>query len=107
MIVDVVLPSVLFLVGVAVVFLYSKLSSKVSSVLGGQQLQLKHIILLVAAMSTMITVLVFIPAQSLFILFSFAYVVILFLFSYLLVPRWYIAVVPPVLFILAFMYFWN
>jgi hypothetical protein len=107
MIVDVFLPSVLFLVGVTVVFLYARLDKKVDRLLGGQELQLKHVILLVAAMGAMVTVLVFIPEQSILVLFSFAYVAILFLFTYLMVPRWYLAVVPPILFILAFLYFWN
>ena len=107
MIVDVFLPLVLFLIGVIVVFLYSRLEKKVDQLLGGQELQLKHIILLVAAMGAMVTVLVFISEQSILVLFSFAYVVALFLFTYLLVPKWYLAVVPPVLFILSFLYFWN
>lgn len=107
MIVDVFLPSVLFLIGVIVVFLYSRLDKKVDQLFGGQELRLEHIILLVAAMGAMVTVLVFIPEQSLLVLFSFAYIVTLALFTYLLVPKWYLAVVPPVLFILAFLYFWN
>ncbi|MGD9131447.1 MAG: hypothetical protein PVH73_07735 [Candidatus Bathyarchaeota archaeon] len=107
MIVDVFLPSVLFLVGVIVVFLYSRLDRKVSQLFGGQELRLEHIILLVAAMGAMVTVLVFVPEQSMLVLFSLAYVVSLFLFTYLLVPKWYVAVVPPVLFILSFLYFWN
>jgi len=107
MIVDVLLPSVLFLVGVIVVFLYARLDKKVDRLLGGQELQLKHVILLVAAMGAMVTVLVFIPEQSILSLFSFAYVAALFLFTYLLVPRWYLAVVPPILYLLSFFYFWN
>ncbi len=107
MIVDVLLPSVLFLIGVTVLFLYSRLDKKVDQLLGGQELRLEHIILLVAAMGAMVTVLVYIPEQSILVLFSFAYVAILFLFTYLLVQKWYLAVVPPVLFILLFLYFWN
>jgi len=107
MIVDVFLPSVLFLIGVIAVFLYSRLDKKVDHLFGGQELHLKHIILLVAAMGAMVTVLVFIPEQSLLVLFSFAYVVILFFFTYLFAPKWYLAVVPPVLYILSFIYFWN
>ncbi|PVX25644.1 MAG: hypothetical protein CW691_03945 [Candidatus Bathyarchaeum sp.] len=107
MIIDVFLPSVLFLIGLAVVFFYSRLDKKVTSLFGGQQLQLKHIILLVAAMGTMVTVLVFLPEQSILVLFSFSYVVTLFLFTYLFVPKWYLAIVPPILFILTFLYCWN
>lgn len=107
MIVDVVLPSILFLIGVIVIFLYSRLDNKVSQLMGGQELHLGHVILLVAAIGAMVTILVFIPEQSILFLFSFAYIVILFIFAYLLIPRWYLAVIPPVVFILAFLYFWN
>jgi len=107
MIVDILLSTVIFLIGPVIVFLYSRLDKKVNSLFGGQELRLEHIILLVAAMGAMVTVLVFLPEQSILALFSFAYVVTLFLFTYLFVPKWYLAIVTPVLFILAFLYCWN
>jgi hypothetical protein len=107
MIVDVFLPSVLFLIGVIVVFLYSRLDKKVDSLFGGQELHLKHIVLLVVAIGTMVTVTLSIPQNALLGIFLFAYVSILFLFTFLFVPKWYLAVVPPLLFILSFFYFWN
>jgi hypothetical protein len=107
MIVDVFLPLVLFVVGVIVVFLYSRLDRKVSQLLGGQELHLKHAIVLVLAIGAMVTVILFIPEHALLGLFLFAYTAILLLFTFLFVPKWYLAVVPPVLFILSFLYFWN
>ncbi len=107
MIVDVLLPSVLFLIGVVVVFLYSRLDEKVDSLLGEKEFRLWHIILLVAATGIIVTILVFIPTQSLLLLFTLAYVAILFLFTYLFVPKWYLAIVPPILFILLFLNYWN
>ncbi len=107
MIVDVFLPSVLFLIGVIVVFLYSRLDKKIDRLLGGQELQLKHIILLVAAIGTMVTVILVIPEHALLGLFIFAYTAILLLFTFLFVPKWYLALVPPVLFLLSFFYCWN
>jgi len=107
MIVDVFLPSVLFLIGVIVIFLYSRLDKKVDQLFGGQELRLKHTILLVAAIGTMVTVILSIPEHALLGIFLFAYTTILFFFTFLFVPKWYLAVVPPVLFILSFLYFWN
>jgi hypothetical protein len=107
MIVDVLLPSALFLVGAIVVFLYSRIDKKVDSLLGGQELHLKHVIPLVLAIGVMVTVIMFIPEHALLGLFLFAYVTILFLFCFLLAPKWYLAVVPPILFLLSFFYFWN
>jgi hypothetical protein len=107
MIVDVFLPSVLFLVGVTVVFLYARLEKKVDSLLGGQELHLKHAIVLVLAIGAMVTVILFIPEHALLGLFLFAYTAILLLFTFLFVPKWYLALVPPVLFLLSFFYCWN
>jgi presenilin-like A22 family membrane protease len=107
MIVDVFLPLVLFLIGVIVVFFYSRLDKNVDSLLGGKELRLWHIILLVAATGITVTIFVFIPKQSLLLLFSFSYTAILFLFTYLFVPKWYLAIAPPIIFVLLFLYFWN
>jgi hypothetical protein len=107
MIVDVFLPSVLFLIGVIVVFLYSRLDKKVDQLLGGQELHLKHIILLVVAIGTMVTVLLSIPQYALLGMFLLSYTAILFLFTYLFVPKWYLAIVAPILFIFLFCFFWN
>lgn len=107
MIVDVALPSALFLVGVNVVFLYSRIDKKVDGLIGGQEFHLKHVIPLVLAIGVMASVIMFIPEHALLWLFLFAYVAILFLFSFILSPKWPLAVVPPVLFLLSFFYFWN
>ena len=107
MIVDVLLPSALFLVGVVVVFLYSQLDKKVERLVGGQELHLKHALLLVLTIGTMATVILAIPEQALLGLFLFAYTAILFLFTFLFVPKWYFAFLLPVLFLLSFFYWWN
>jgi hypothetical protein len=61
----------------------------------------------VVAIGTMVTVIVSIPQHALLGIFLFAYTAILFLFTYLVVPKWYLAIVAPVLFILSFFYYWN
>ncbi len=107
MIVDVFLPSILFLFGVIVVFLYSRLNKKVEHLVGGKELRPKHAVLLVVAIGIMVSVILAIPEHALLGLFLFAYTAILFLFTYLILPKWYLAIVPSVLFILSFFYFWN
>jgi hypothetical protein len=107
MIVDVLLPSALFLVGVTVVFLYCRVDRKVDRLVGGQELHLKHVLPLVLAIGVMVTVVLAIPEYALLGLFLFAYTAILLLFTFLFVPRWYLALVPPALFLLSFFYWWN
>jgi presenilin-like A22 family membrane protease len=99
MILDILLPSVLFLIAVAIVFLYAKLEKKVDSLLGGHEFRIGHVVLLVAAIGVMVTILVFVPEKAMMVFFLFAYSTILFLFTYLLAPKWYLAVPIPVLFI--------
>jgi len=62
-------------------------------------------------MGVMVTVLgwtvITIPERAIMVFFLFAYSTTLFLFTYLLVPRWYLAVVAPALFIALYFLFWN
>lgn len=107
MIVDVLLPSLLFLIGVTVVFLYSKVDKKVDRLVAGQKLRPIHAIPLVVAISVMVTLVVYIPQYALLGLFLFAYAALLFLFTCLFVPKWYLAVAGPLLFLFLFTYYWN
>ena len=108
MILDVLLPSTLFLIAVAIVFLYALYEKKVSSLFGGREFRVGHVVLLVIAMGTLVTVLVFVPEEAIRILFLFSYSAIFFLFTYLIVPKWYLAVPTPVLFVaLYFSPYWN
>ena len=108
MILDILLPSVLFLIAVATIFLYARFEKKTSSLLGGTELRIGHVVLLVAAIGTMVTILVFVPERAMMFFFLFAYSTIMFLFTYLLAPKWYLAVPIPILFItLYFSPYWN
>jgi len=108
MILDVLLPSVLFLIAVAIIFLYAKFEKKVDTLLGGTELRIEHVVLLVAAIGIVVTVLVFVPERAMMVFFLFAYSTILFLFTYLLAPKWYLAVPIPVLFIVLYLSpYWN
>ncbi len=108
MILDVLLPSVLFLVSGAILFLDAKFGKKVNSLLGGHELRFSHVVLLVTAIGIIVSVLVFIPEVTMMIFFLFAHSTILFLFTYLIVPKWYLAVPIPVLFVaLYFSPYWK
>ena len=93
MIVDVVLPSTLFLIGVIVFFLYSRVDKKVDRLVAGQKLSLKHAIMLVVAIGIMVTVVVSIPKYALLGIFLFAYAAILFLFAFLLVTYYHMIII--------------
>jgi len=107
--IDVVLPFTLFLITTAVSLLYVKFEGKMKSLLGGKELRLRDAALLVVAMGFTVTILVFIPGMAILALFLFIYSLVLFTFTYLVTPRWYVAVLPPALFIFLYLYpnLWN
>lgn len=99
MILDVLLPSVLFLITVAIVFLYTKFEKKVKTFFGEKELRPRDVILLVAAMGFMVTVLVFIPSIAIMAGFLYVYSMVLFMFAYFVVPKWYLAILTPAIFV--------
>ena len=111
MIVDISLPLALSLITLAVLFVHTKLSGKVTSLLGGREFKTRDVVLLVVMMGVMVTVLgwtvITIPERAIMVFFLFAYSTTLFLFTYLLVPRWYLAIVAPAIFIALYFLFWN
>jgi len=111
MIVDISLPLALSLITLTVLFVHTKLSGKVTSLLGGREFKTRDVVLLVVMMGVMVTVLgwtvITIPERAIMVFFLFAYSTTLFLFTYLIVPKWYLAVVAPAIFIALYFLFWN
>ena len=116
MIFDISLPLALSLITVAVLFVHTKLGGKVKSLLGGREFTTRDVILLVVMMGVMVTVLgwtvVNIPEMAIMVFFLCAYSMVLFMFTYLIVPKWNVAVVGPFLFIMLYLlfretYVWN
>ena len=113
---DISLPLALSLITVAVLFVHTKLSERVKSFLGGRELTTRDVILLVVMMSVMVTVLgwtvINIPEMAVVVFFLYAYSTVLFIFTYLIVPKWNVAVISPLIFIILYLlfrktYVWN
>lgn len=105
---DVLLPSVLFLTMLATLFLYFRYEKRIGSVFKEVKLRYYHAILLVVAMSIMVGVFVSIPGEAIRILYLSVYSLGFFLFTYLVVSKWYLAFITPALFIaLYFSPYWN
>jgi len=104
---DVLLPSVLFLIMLATFFIYFRYEKKIGSVFKEVKLRYYHAILLVVATGIMISVFVFIPGEAIRILFLCVYFLGFFIFTYLVVPKWYLAVLTPVFFTALYFYYWN
>jgi len=108
MILDVLLPLILFLITMVVVFLYARFEKKVGSLFGGRELRVRDAVLLVIATGVMVMIVVFVPREAIRVFFLFTYSVVFFLFTYLIMPKWYLAVPTPVLFIALYLSpYWN
>ncbi|MCW4020429.1 MAG: hypothetical protein NWF14_04280 [Candidatus Bathyarchaeota archaeon] len=104
---DVLLPTVVFFIVVTSIFLYRKIQKPVTSLFEDRKFTARDAALIVASMSIMITATVFIPSQAIQITFIAAYSYMLFSFTYIAVNRWYLAIFPPVAFVLAYFLYWE
>lgn len=101
---------VLFLTLLATLFLYFRSEKKIGSVFQEVKFRYYHGILLVIAMSIMVAVLLLIPSEAILILYLCVYSLGFFFFTYLFMPKWYLAPVTPILFIALYFArppYWN
>ena len=109
---DVLLPMVLFLVTAATLYIHSKYEMRVESIFEERKLDYRYAVILVVATGIMASALLLIPDKALIIFYMSAYSLLLFLFTYLVAPKWYLAFLPPALFITLYFlykdtYLWN
>lgn len=103
--VDVAMPLTLFALTVTSMFLNLRAESKLKVTLEDKELKTRDVVALVALMVVMISLIVFFRSlvAPLMVLFLFSYSMLLFIFTYLFSgSHWYIAAVPPVVFVLLY-----
>ena len=100
---DVVLPFIVSVIAVASVLLYGRLESKIKSLFQEKEFRVRDSALLVIAMAVMVSVIVFVPQQALRLLFLVAYSFVLFLFTYLVTEKWYLALLPSAVFVVLYL----
>ena len=100
---DFTMPLALFAITLVSMFLNEKAESKLKFVFEERKFTWKDAVMFVAAMAVMVSVIVFIPQMALMAIFLFSYSMLLFIFTYLFSnKRWYVAAVPPAMFILMY-----
>ncbi len=99
---DIVLPLVLFVIVVISVASYRRFEKKAKNVLEDRKFGIREIIIMVISMGVLITVIAFSPEIAIQILFLAAYSYMLFSFVYIASNKWYLSVLPPAIFILAY-----
>jgi len=80
---DVAMPLTLFLVTMVAMFLEEKVEGKLKGVLEDRKFNVRDALLLIAAMSVTVSLVVFIPQMAVMIIFLFAYSMLLLIFTYL------------------------
>jgi hypothetical protein len=80
---DVAMPLTLFLVTLVAMFLEEKVEGKLKGIFEERKFGVRDAVLLVAAMSVTVSLVVFIPQMALATIFLFAYSMLLFIFTYL------------------------
>ncbi|MFH0748376.1 MAG: hypothetical protein V1915_00395 [Candidatus Bathyarchaeota archaeon] len=105
---DLVLPIVLFAFLSGMVFLYPMLEPRLKRLLEGDtKLRNRDVLLLVLIMTLMITIFALIPSRIVQIVYVSLFSYSLFSFTFLTLKKRFIAVLPPLLFILSYLLFWN
>jgi hypothetical protein len=104
--IDIAMSLTLFSVTMASVLLNPKAEGKLKVTFEENEFKVRDAVILVAFMVVMIFSIVFFRAlvAPLMILFLFSYSTLLFLFTYLFSKRWYVATVPPALFVLLYVF---
>ncbi len=104
---DVMLPMALFLVTAAILYIHFKYEMRVESLFEERKLDYRYAVIMVVATGIMASVLLLIPDKALIIFYMSAYSLLLFLFTYLVAPKWYLAFLPPALFIALYFLYEN
>ncbi|MBS7614576.1 hypothetical protein KEJ18_02425 [Candidatus Bathyarchaeota archaeon] len=104
---DLALPSAMFLIVTASVLLYRKTERTFSTLLGDQKFSIRDAVIMVVVMGLMISTIAFLPGQTIQIGFMAAYSYMLFMFTYMVLKKMYLAIVPPIVFLLSYIYFFS
>jgi len=80
---DIAMPLTLFMVVIAAMFLERKVEKRLKAAFEEKEFRVREALLLVAAISVTVSLMVFIPWTAVMIMFLFAYSMLLFIFTYL------------------------
>lgn len=104
---DVLLPSVIFIIISITVFLYTKYERKAQSIFEGKKFSIRDAVLMVSIMGVIVTLIVFIPNLAIKIVFVVVYSYIISIFAYIVLKKWYLAILPCIIFILTLLFYPN
>ncbi len=104
---DLALPSAIFLIVTASVLLYRKTERTFSTLMGDQKFSTRDAIIIVVVMGLIISTIAFLPGRAVQIGFMAAYSYMLFMFTYLVLKKVHLAVLPPIAFLFCYVYLFS
>jgi presenilin-like A22 family membrane protease len=104
---DAVLPISLFVIVMITAYVYRKLEHKLSFEFEDMKLGKYSAILLVCIMGIIGSILAFLPNNAVQILYLVTLSILLFTFMYVILRKWYIAIVMPVTLLLLYFFYWE
>jgi len=106
--IDIVLPITLLAFVLAIMSIYRKLEKKIKLLFEKEtKLRRRDVVLLILLMGLMVTVMALVPDRVLQVFYVSAFSYLLCSFTYNILKKWYLAVFPPTIFVLSYLFFWN
>jgi len=97
--IDLILPTVLFMIISLSILFHGKVGNRVEKILGDKKIGAQEIIFMVLFMSAIITLITMMPRYAIQILFIVAFSYTLLIFTYLLSKKIHLAIIPPIIFV--------
>lgn len=104
---DMVLPISLFAFLAVIIFVYHRFKDRLKTLFGGAKVGKRDVVFLVLVIGVMVTILALIPSLAVQVLYIAIFSYTLLSFTFMFSRKWYIAVLPPILFVLSYFFFWN
>ena len=104
---DIVLSTILFIIILCTLFIYDSFKKKAKSVFEDRKFSTREVIFMVAIMAGVITIIALIPRVAIQILFLIVYSYMMGSFTYIVLKKWWLAIIPPVLFVLTYLFIQN
>ena len=104
---DISLPLVLFSVIVLSDFLYHRFYEKIKELFENRKISVRTAVFMVLLMGVMITLIVFFPSQLIQTIFIALYSIMMFTFTYVASKKWYFSIIPPIIFAMFYIFYWN
>jgi len=101
--IDFLIPSSVFTIVALSILFYEKIRDRMKTVLEDKKLSMREVVFMVFSMGAMVTIIALMPNYAIQILFIAAYSYMLLIFTYIILRKWFLALLPPIIFIASYL----